>query len=233
MRTVAVIPARAGSKRLPGKNVRPFMGKPLINWSVEFALSYPSFDRVLVSTDSPEIADLARQAGVDVPWLRPADIAGDAAKVVDAALHALRTEREAGREYDLLALLQPTTPFRRARRWQAAYALLEERDCDAVVGVRPAATHPLLCFDWSNPPVLKPILDVRNESLRSQDLPPAVAIAGNLYLVRTKVLERERTFFPGNIAGVLCDDPVEAIDIDAEVDWVVAEALANHFGLVT
>ena len=170
------------------------MGKPLINWSVEFALSYPSFDRMCPRHDQalPEIADLARQAGADVPWLRPADIAGDAAKVVDAALHALRIERDAGREYDLLALLQPATPFDARDAGRRRTRCLEERDCDAVVGVRPQGPPPLLSFDWSNPPVLKPILDVRNESLRSQDLPPAVAIAGNLYLVRAKVLEAPR-----------------------------------------
>src|SRR4051794_801209 len=112
MNSLAIIPARAGSKRLPGKNVKPFLGKPLIQWTIAFAQRAQCFSSIVVSTDSDEIAQCAEQAGLPVPERRPPDLAVDSASSVDVALYSLaRIELATGTPFESVALLQPTSPF--------------------------------------------------------------------------------------------------------------------------
>jgi CMP-N-acetylneuraminic acid synthetase len=230
LKTLAIIPARGGSKRLPGKNIRSFLGIPLIGWSIRFARNMPRFDKVVVSTDSEEIAKASRLAGVDVPYLRPAELATDTASSADVVLDVLARERQSQRSYDLVALLQPTSPIREPSRWHEAFARVDRGDCDAVIGVAPARAHPFHVFHWEQGGELRPFADPEGTRLRSQDLPPAVCVAGNMYLIRTAVLEAQGNFFPHRTVGVLCDQPCEAFDIDTEADWIAAEALARHYG---
>jgi len=230
LKTLAIIPARGGSKRLPGKNVRSFLGVPLIGWSISFALKLDRFDKVVVSTDSDEIASASRSAGIDVPYLRPAALASDTSSSADVVLDILARERQSQRSYDLVALLQPTSPVREPSRWSEAFAYIDRGDCDAVIGVAPAHAHPFHVFYWEEGGKLRPFGDPQGVRLRSQDLPPAVYVAGNMYLIRSAVLEGQGTFFPPRTVGVLCDQPCEAFDIDTEADWVAAEALARHYG---
>ena len=230
LKTLAVIPARGGSKRLPGKNTRNFLGVPLIGWSIRFALKMDRFDTVVVSTDSDEIANASRSEGIEVPYLRPAALATDTASSAHVVLDVLARERQDNRTYDLVALLQPTSPVRESSRWLEAFSHLERGDCDAVIGVAPARTHPFHIFHRDEGGELRPFADPRGVRLRSQDLPPAVHVAGNMYLVRSAVLEEQASFFPPRTLGVLCDQPCEAFDIDTEADWVAAEALARHYG---
>jgi CMP-N-acetylneuraminic acid synthetase len=229
LKTLAIIPARGGSKRLPGKNMRSFLGVPLICWSIRFAQNMERFDKIIVSTDSDEIASASREAGVDVPYLRPARLATDTAGSADVVLDILSREQQGGRSYDLAALLQPTSPMREASRWHEAFSRIERDDCDAVVGVAPVRNHPFHVFHWEGT-ALKPFSDPQGLELRSQDLPEAVYVAGNMYLIRCAVLEKHKGFFPPRTSGILCDLPYEAVDIDTEADWVAAEALARHYG---
>lgn len=231
MRTLAIIAARGGSKRLPGKNIRPFCGTPLIAWSIRFARSLPAFDAVEVSTDSEEIAAVATDEGLPVAELRPSELASDTASSAEVALHVLGRHEQNGARYDTVALLQPTSPIRLSQRWATAFELLEDRDCDAAVGIAPAPRHPFHAFALGERGTLAPF--VAGEALRvarTQDLPPVYIIAGNLYLIRTAALIEQRTFFPPRTAGVICDEPYEAIDIDTEPDWIAAEAVAKHYG---
>jgi CMP-N-acetylneuraminic acid synthetase len=231
MKTLAIIPARGGSKRLPGKNIKPFLGTPLIGWSIRFALAYGGFDRVVISTDSADIAAVAMAEGIDVPRLRPAHLASDTAPTIDAVFDVIDNESAQGRRFDAIALLQPTSPMRLAERWDAARALLGNSEIDAVVGVAPARTHPFHTFSLGSRGELAPMHDREKLKLRGQDLPPAVSVAGNLYLARTDALREHRTFFPERIAGVLCDQPFEASDIDDELDWLIAETIATKYGI--
>jgi CMP-N-acetylneuraminic acid synthetase len=230
VKTLAVIPARGGSKRLPGKNVRSFLGVPLIAWSIRFARNLGRFDNIMVSTDSEEIAAAVRSEGLDVPCLRPSLLATDTASSVDVVLDVLSRERRGSEEFGFVALLQPTSPLREPARWHDAFAHMSRGDCDAVIGVAPSDPHPFHVFHWQEGGKLAPFVDRRGTELRSQDLPPAVNVAGNMYLIRRSVLEAEHTFFPLRTVGVLCDQPWEAIDIDTEADWIAAEALARHYG---
>lgn len=232
MSTIAIIPARGGSKRVPGKNRRDFLGLPLIAWSIRFASAIRRFDRIVVSTDSEEIAQIARAEGVDVPELRPPDLSTDTATSVSVALHVLGREAHAGRQYDTLALLQPTSPVRLKERWDTAFALLGNPANDSVVGVAPVRNHPYHAHALVEGSRLSPFIAGGDDlyKMRSQDLPSAYCLAGNLYLTRTSVLEALGTFYPPRTSAVICDQPFEAMDIDTEADWVMAEALTKFYG---
>jgi len=223
MRILAVIPARGGSKRLPDKNIKPLFDKPLIAWTIEFARSIPWFDEIQVSTDSTEIATLCADYGVEVPRLRPPELASDMASPVDVVLDVLDWWRANGRVFDAVALLQPTTPVRFAQRWNAAQSLLSRGDCEGVISVSNADTHPYLTFRDSSEGILEPWVSNPTGLTRSQDYPPAYAVNGSLYLVKVDALIEQRTFFPRRCRSVLCTEHVENIDIDTPFDWRIAE----------
>jgi len=223
MRTLAIIPARGGSKRLPGKNIKQFFDKPLIAWTIEFALTVPFFDEIQVSTDCPEIATVCAAYGVEVTRLRPAELATDEASSVDVVLDVLDWRRSSGVEFDTVALLQPTTPVRFLERWNAAQNLLNSSACEAVISVSLADTHPYLIFRDSSDGYLEPWAANPSRVTRSQDYPPAYAINGALYLVKVDALVEQRTFIPKQTRAVLCTETVENIDIDTSLDWCVAE----------
>lgn len=231
MRTLAVIPARSGSKRVPGKNIRTFAGKPLIAWSIEFAQSVAQFEKLVVSTDSEEIAQVARREGVNISYLRPPELSTDTSKTIDAVLHALDLEAADGRQYDLVALLQPTSPIRLLARWNSAFSAVAGAHCEAAIGIAPVRDHPYHVYKLTAEGLMTPFVaggeDLRRT--RSQDLPPAHRIAGNLYLVRTQILRDLGTFFPPRSVGIVCDDPVEDLDIDTETDWQIAESLVSAY----
>lgn len=230
MRTLAVIPARGGSSRLPGKNLKPFLGRPLIQWTIEFARTVNLFDRTFVSTDSDQIAECCQAIGHPVGYRRPAALATDTAHVVDVALDALQECERLSETFDLVALLQPTSPIRMTARWAEALKVIDESACDAVIGVSPSRSHPFHSFKYLADLSLEPWLGWHGLQMRSQDLPPAVSVCGALYLIRVSALREHRTLFPKATRGVLCDRPDESIDIDTEADWVTAEALARHYG---
>lgn len=135
MKTLAVIPARSGSKRLPQKNILPLGGKPLIAWTIEALRNTPGDLDVIVSTDCPKIADVSRQWGADVPFLRPAEFCTDQATSRDLLLHALDTLDPTGQNYEAISLFQPTSPFRTARHIEEAMAMFVTRQAQSVLSV--------------------------------------------------------------------------------------------------
>jgi CMP-N-acetylneuraminic acid synthetase len=232
MRILAIIPARGGSKRLPDKNHRDFCGLPLVAWSIRFARQYPGFARVFLSTDSEAIAQVGRDEGLEIPHLRPAELSGDHASSASVALHVVDHLAQAGEQFDALALLQPTSPVRLAKRWDAGVDLLQNGLAEAAVGVAPAQSHPLHTFSLgTDGQQLSPYAPSQADwrTIRTQDLPPAYAISGNLYLISVASFRSTGTFFPPRTSGVVCDEPCEGMDIDTEADWVVAEALARFY----
>jgi CMP-N-acetylneuraminic acid synthetase len=221
--TLAIIPARAGSKRLPHKNHRSFLGRPLVLWTVDFALTQPGFDLVLVSTDSLEVADCAREAGAHVPWMRPASLASDTATSLDVVLHAVDALSAEDRAFDRVALLQPTTPVRYPERWAQAAALLDA-GAPAAIGVRPALSHPYWTYFLGEGGELTPCFP-EALGLPSQNLPPVCIPNGSLYLCSLDALRAQRSFSPAGTCGVVCAEPIEWIDIDTAEDWLDAERL--------
>jgi N-acylneuraminate cytidylyltransferase len=229
MRILALIPARGGSKRIPGKNFRPLGGRPLITWTIDVAMKIPEVCDILVSTDDASIADIAQGAGALVPWLRPAELATDTAISVDVALHALDWyEREKG-AVDGLLLLQPTSPFRSLEVVLRGLEIFRlNREC-AVIGVSPAKTHPMWCFKMEGG-VLHPFMDaVDGFSARSQDLSPVYEVNGAFYLLSPQNVRNHHSFFTANMLALELINPIEAIDIDTEWDWLVAEAVLLRY----
>lgn len=223
MKILALIPARGGSKRLPGKNIKPLGGQPLIAWTIRAAFDSGVCSAVRVSTDDEAIATVARAYGADVPSLRPAELATDTAGSVDVALHALETYEAEHGQVDGLLLLQPTSPFRTAQTIRRGVALFAETGGrQAVVSVSPAASHPAWCFR-TTPGSMSPFLGWDAIGRRSQDLEPAWALNGAFYLISPERLRVRRSFLSPDTRPFVMDEAREAIDIDTPSDWVVAE----------
>lgn len=208
-RVLALIPARAGSQRLPGKNLRPFNGRPLIDWTLDAALGAPSIDAVAVTTDDPAVAALAAERGATVID-RPADLAGAEASVFDAIAHAMGV---LGGDWDYLVLLQPTSPLRTAADIEGALGLCRARSAPAVVGVSPP---------------LKPVAFHRRVTDgvigSAGDMNDLVVINGAIYVGRPDRLLVERRFdVPGALAWSM---PAQrGWDIDTAAEFAAAEAV--------
>jgi len=225
LRILALILARGGSKRLPHKNIRLLGGRPLIVWSIDVVRDTGSVCDVLVSTDDRAIADVARGSGALVPWLRPAELATDTSQSIDACLHALDWyERHKG-AVEGVVLLQPTSPFRSRESVLRGIELFRQgRRQRPVVGVSPAASHPLWCFRIVEG-ALVPFMDEGGLHLRSQDLPPAHVVNGAFYLAAPEHLRSRKSFFGAEMLALVMGDPPESIDIDSEWDWRLAESV--------
>lgn len=223
MRILALIPARGGSKRIPGKNIRPLGGAPLIVWSINVVTGIDEVCDILVSTDDAATADIARERGAMVPWLRPAALATDTASSVDVGLHALHWYEEQKGKVDGLLLLQPTSPFRRRDTVLRGIALFQTKGRRPVVGVSPAKSHPMRCFKIEGD-TLRPFSNEGSPNLRSQDLPPVYEPNGAFYLVAPEHLRIFRSYYGNDTVPLPIDEARESIDIDTEWDWKIAEA---------
>jgi CMP-N,N'-diacetyllegionaminic acid synthase len=224
LRILALIAARGGSKRVPGKNIRPLGGRPLIGWSVEVAKGIAEVCDIVVSTDDPDIAKVARDEGALVPWLRPAALATDTASSVDVCLHALDWYEAERGDIDGLLLLQPTSPFRARATVLRGIDLFRAGGLRSVVGVSPALSHPMWCLRIDGD-TLRPFVEQGSMYVRSQDLPPAYAINGGFYLIAPENLRKTRAFINEDTMPLVFDEPREAIDIDSEWDWRMAELI--------
>lgn len=224
MKILALIPARGGSKRLPGKNIKLLGGLPLIAWTIRSAQSSNCCVDVLVSTDDQEIADISLAYGASVPWLRPPELASDTARSVDVALHALDAYEKSHGPVDGLLLLQPTSPFRDAETIKSGVALFETNvGIRPVVGVSPAQSHPAWCFRTTADGMV-PFLGWDVLKKRSQDLEPAFMLNGAFYLISPNRLRKENTFLTPDSLPLVMDDPSAAIDIDTASDFAQCEA---------
>lgn len=227
MKLLALIPARGGSKRVVNKNIRLLGDKPLITWTIEAARGAPELVDVLVSTDSPAIAQAAELAGALVPWLRPAELSTDTATSMDVCLHALDWyEKEKG-PVDGLLLLQPTSPFRTNESIRRAIEMFVRHPQQSVVSLSAAESHPMWCYRVDGNGIT-PFMDDDNRPTRSQDLPPAYVINGALYLASPAYLRQHGSFLGNDTVPLVMDDARESLDIDTEWDWMLAETLLKQ-----
>lgn len=225
-RVLGLVTARGGSKGLPGKNLAPLGGRPLISWTLAAAGASRYLDRCLVSTDDDEIARVAAEAGGEVPFLRPAALATDHATSVDVALHALDASGEAA---DLLVLLQPTSPLRRTEDIDGALEHLVATGAPSCVGVAPADPPPEQLYRPAEGGRLVPLLPEAPREVRRQDRPPCWAVNGAVYVVDVSWFRRGRAFVGPETVGYLM--PRErSIDIDDALDLAVAAALLDRGG---
>lgn len=225
MRILALITARGGSKRLPGKNIRPLGGKPLIVWSIDVAKDSLEICDILVSTDDSAIAAVCEKAGAYVPWLRPAELAIDTASSVDVALHALDWYEAEKGAVDGLLLLQPTSPFRTQATVQRGIELFSQNDYQPVLGISPTHAHPMWAHKMEGD-YLVPFMGEHGFRTRSQDLPSAYVVNGSFYLITPAELRACRSFVGAKTIPLLIESPQEAVDIDTAWDWEIAEFIA-------
>jgi len=229
LKILAIIPARAGSKRLKGKNRLPLGKKPLLLWTIQTAQKVREITDILVSTDCPKIARTASESGVLAPWLRPKRLAGDRSSSVAVALHALDWyERHRGL-VDGVLLLQPTSPFRSATNIRKAIMIFKKNHKRPVIGITPEKAHPLQSLKIKRK-ILRPIFGLKGLRKRHQDLGSAYRVSGAIYLVSVKHLKKERSFFGNKNQPYLMENEVEAIDIDTQFEYRVAQLLVKSQG---
>jgi CMP-N,N'-diacetyllegionaminic acid synthase len=222
MKILALIPARGGSKRLPGKNIRILGDKPLIVWSIDVARDIPEICDILVSTDDPAIAEVCSEAGAYVPWLRPAELATDIASSNDVALHALNWYESEHGAVDGILLLQPTSPFRTIGTVRKGIELFAKHNRKPVIGVSPTDVHPMWALKLEGHHLV-PFMKEHGLETRSQDLPPAYVVNGCFYLTTPTMLRENQVFFGAAAIPLLVETAQEALDIDTAWDWKIAE----------
>lgn len=226
-KVLAVIPARGGSKGLPRKNILSFCGKPLIAWTIEQALQTPEIDKVIVSTDSQEIADVAVAYGASVPFLRPDHLASDIASSIDVLLHAADfLSSNLHERYDYLICLEPTSPLREVSDISGSLKVLNENDeVDSVVGVaRTEGIHPAFLYKISDRKNLVPYLEKHPNSVRRQELEVLYHLEGSVYISDINSLREKRGFYHERTAPWIVDR-YKSIEIDEYSDFIQAEAL--------
>ncbi len=220
-RILAVIPARGGAKGVPGKNLRPLAGTPLIVWSIEQALATRGVTDTVVSTDDEAIADVARAAGARVPFLRPAELATDVAPTEPTMRHALEEMEQSEGAYDAVMLLQPTSPLRHAGTLDRAIAQFAASGADSLLGV--VESH---AFFWQDGDPPRASYDYRNRP-RRQDIAEAdrrYRETGSLYITRRDAFMAENNRLAGTVTLFRMDES-EGWEIDSLTDFAVLEAL--------
>jgi CMP-N-acetylneuraminic acid synthetase len=218
-RRLAIIPARAGSKRLPRKNLLPFRGRPMLAYTVEAASTSGCFERVLVSTEDDEIAGVARSIGAEV-FKRSPDLATDAARVTDVCLDVLTKEEQAGREYDAFACLYATAPLRRSQDIVAVLALLDSKATNFAMAVVPYALPPHQALRVATDGTLTPMWPELVE-LRATEVVPLVVDNGSTYAAKIEAFRKEKTFYGSGLRGHVM--PRErSVDIDTREDYELA-----------
>ncbi len=217
---LAVIPARGGSKRIPGKNVRELSGRPMIEYTIVAALRSGVFDRVVVSTDSDQIARVARDAGAEVPFLRGAELSDDQTPVSLATVDAL-ARLDPDQRYQSVAQLMPNCPLRNADDVRESFAAFAASGAQSQISVtRFGWQNPWWAFKRSPSGVLEPLFPDQ-ATQRSQELPPLFCTTGAIWWAQSAVLRRERTYHVAGRTG--WEIPwFRAVDIDTDDDWAMA-----------
>ena len=224
MSVVAIVPARAGSKGIPGKNIKPLCGKPLLAYTADVIRTTGIFDRALLSTDAEDIADRGRSFGLEAPFLRPEALARDDTPMLPVIEHALEWLERAGTQVDIIVLLQPTQPLRTAADVVRAVRLLEEGRCDSVASVVALPLHmsPDYVMRIDEEGRLVNFLPEGARVTRRQDVRPAYVRDGTVYATRTGTIRKHRSIY-GPVCLPLIVDAELSVNLDSEIDWREAE----------
>jgi CMP-N-acetylneuraminic acid synthetase len=226
LKVLGVIPARGGSKGIPRKNIRILAGKPLLQYTAESALAAKRLTRVVLSTEDAEIAEVGRRCGLDVPFLRPADLARDDTPTLPVLQHAVRTLESASERYDAICLLQPTCPMRRPADIDACIGLLESSGASSVVTLLPvpAEYNPHWVYFRSDDGFFRLSTGEANPIPRRQALPPAFFREGSVYVTCRDVLMRQNSLYGPRLKGYFIEAS-RTVNIDTPQDWERAEEL--------
>lgn len=220
MKNIAIVPARGGSKRIPRKNIKYFLGKPIIAYSIEAALDSKIFDEVMVSTDDVEIAEIAKKYGAKVPFFRSPELSNDTATTADVLVEVINEYRKSGQEFDYVCCIYPCAPFINPLKLKEGYKLIKEKNADSAV--------PVVQFSY---PIQRAI-KIENDKLsmvsteylnsRSQDLMPTYHDIGQYYWFKVESFLKEPALFSENTVPIITLES-EVQDIDTLEDWKIAE----------
>ena len=217
---VALIPARGGSKGIKNKNIIDLCGKPLISYTIQAALESKYIDKVIVSTDSQEIADVAIKYGAEVPFLRPGELASDTSKTIDAVMHAVGELEKRKEQYDILILLQATQPLRTADDIDSAIELFIKNKGQSLVSVSPVEDNPILIRTIDNLGRMNSILPMKS-TCRRQDMPLYYRVNGCIYINLISELDLNTSFNDNKIPYIMSKE--RSVDIDEIKDLLIAQ----------
>ncbi len=227
---LTVIPARKGSKGLPGKNIKILIDKPLIAWSIEQAKASKYIKDVFVSTDCAEIAEIAIKYGAKVPFLRPEYLAKDETSTADVLIHLINELTKVGFKYDYILLLEPTSPLRNTEDIDLAYEKLIKSEAKSIVGVsRVESQHPLFCVSIDKDDFIHS--DNNFKVFRRQEISELYFFEGSIYISEIQTFLEKKNFY--HKETIAYNVPKwKAFEIDDEVDFIITEALLKHKNLL-
>lgn len=221
---LGLIPARGGSKGLPGKNILPLLGKPLIAWTIEEAKKSKYIDRLILSSEDKEIITIAMRYGCEVPFVRPESLAQDDTPGIEPVLHSLRTLPE---KYDYIALLQPTSPLRKAEDIDKCIKQCIDQKMVSCVSVTEPDKSPYWMYSLDNNGKMRPIISIEKTINKRQDLPKVYALNGAIYIAEVEWLLNNKTFITNETHAYIMQQE-RSIDIDTEVDFKLVEFLMQQ-----
>ena len=223
---LGLIPARGGNKGLPGKNIKPLLGKPLIAWTIEQSLESKYLDRVIVSTEDKEIAEVSKKYGAEVPFMRPRELATDEAKGIDVILHAIDwlNENDKQKQYNLIMLLQPTSPLRATEDIDKAIEFLFLKEAKAIVSVCEVDHHPLWANTLPEDGCMKDFIRKEIMNKNRQELPVFYRLNGAIYLAYCDYIKNQKKFF-GEETFAYIMPKNRSVDIDSNLDFKLAGLL--------
>ncbi|WP_430408552.1 cytidylyltransferase domain-containing protein [Kordia sp.] len=232
MRILAVIPARGGSKGVPGKNKKLLNGKPLIQYSIDAALQSKYIDEVVVTTDDEEISAISKSLGANVPFVRPKHLAEDTTPTLPVIQHVIAHFEAEGKHFDAICLLQPTSPFRPKGFLDKALQTFKEKQTDALVSVLevPHEYNPHWTFEANENGILQISTGKKEIIPRRQELPKAYHRDGSIYITKTNIIQHENSLY-GNSLAYVVSDAAYYVNIDTQKDWEKAEQLAKTITL--
>lgn len=220
MKVLGIIPARGSSKGVPRKNIKLLVGKPLLAYTAESALKAKLLTKIVLSTEDMEIAEIGKSLGIDVPFLRPAELATDTTPTLPVVLHVIEYLKKNGEEFDAICLLQPTNPLRRSEDIDNCIELLEKSGAESVISVLkvPHEYNPKWVY-WQNESGEMVLTTGDSEPIpRRQDLPPAFHREGSIYLTKTEVLLKYGNLYGNKVLGYEVS-PQNSVNIDTLDDW--------------
>jgi CMP-N-acetylneuraminic acid synthetase len=220
---LAIIPARGGSKRLPGKNIKLLNGKPVIAWTIQAALKSIYIDKVIVTTDDQEFARIAKKHGADIPFIRPPELAEDTSSSVSVLQHALKKLNENNEKYDVVILLQPTSPLRRTLDIDDGFEYYSRKKAMSVVSVCPLEHPTSWCNSLPENGSLQNFLKDGVKEKRSQDIAKEYRLNGSIYIADVDYFTENNGFWGKNDIYAFIMGETESIDIDTIADFELCE----------
>ena len=223
---LAIIPARGGSKGIKNKNIVDINGKPLIYYSIREAKRSKYIDKIIVSTDSDEIASISKKYGAEIPFLRPKSLAMDTSKTIDTVIHCIEFLKSKGKDYDLMVLLQPTQPLRKSWHIDEALEFIIDKDEESLISVSKAKEHPILMRKIDQDSHVISLLN-ENSTKRRQDFTQIYKVNGAIYINKINNNLNNETSLNDNKLAYIMDESYD-LDIDEELDLKLARMIIDE-----